>query len=157
MNFGTKCTFQYEHSLESLNLMESTKESARKKISKLFSAFLFCLNDLGLWLALKVGVNSKPNTPHLLLAILCQTSINIVSVKQAAEFSFCDDMDICCWGQLDLSGEEIIKNFNKDAYKVISTYLPSGTSNPELVMFQCNLLFSFFLMIQFLLIFLLSF
>lgn len=71
MNFGTKCTFQYEHSLESLNLMESTKESARKKISKLFSAFLFCLNDLGLWLALKVGVNSKPNTPHLLLAILC--------------------------------------------------------------------------------------
>ncbi|KAJ9703323.1 hypothetical protein PVL29_004924 [Vitis rotundifolia] len=85
----------YEHSLESLNLMESTKESARKKISKLFTAFLFCLKDLGLWLALK-----------------------------AAEFSFCDDMDICCWGQLDLSGEEIIKNFNKDAYKVISTYLP---------------------------------
>ncbi|RVW27130.1 Endoribonuclease Dicer-like 2 [Vitis vinifera] len=56
--------------------------------------------------------------------------------NKAAEFSFCDDMDICCWGQLDLSGEEIIKNFNKDAYKVISTYLPSGTSNPELVLFQ---------------------
>lgn len=52
-----QCAFQYEHSLASLDVMESTKESAKKKISKLFSAFLFCLNDLGLWLALKVGLN----------------------------------------------------------------------------------------------------
>ena len=72
MNFCTKCTFQYERSLERLNILESTKESAKKKISKLFSAFLFCLNDLGIWLALQVVVlNSNLNLPHSLFAMVC--------------------------------------------------------------------------------------
>ena len=79
------------------------------------------------------------------------------SVKQAAEFSVCDDMDICCWGRLDLSSEEIIKNFNKDASKLISTYMSSGNSNLELCLYQCGLLFSLFLMTQFHFIFFVCF
>ncbi|KAK9292106.1 hypothetical protein L1049_020064 [Liquidambar formosana] len=88
---------KHELSLKKLELKESAEESAKKKISKLFKTFLFCLDELGVWLALK-----------------------------AAESIACGETDIFIWGNLDLFGEKIIKDFSNDAAKIFSAYIPSG-------------------------------
>lgn len=44
--------------MKNLDLDESSTESIRKKLSKVFAALLFCLNELGVWLAMKVFLNS---------------------------------------------------------------------------------------------------
>ncbi|KAL6958168.1 hypothetical protein U1Q18_022106 [Sarracenia purpurea var. burkii] len=88
---------KHESSLEESDLEESAAESAKKKLSKLFSTFLFCLNELGVWLAFK-----------------------------AAEFLSCEETDVFSWGKLDVCGETIVRNFSLDALKVFCTYMPSG-------------------------------
>jgi endoribonuclease Dicer len=48
--------FQREHMLEQLDLNESAAVSIRNKISKVHSALMFCLEELGVWLAFQVFV-----------------------------------------------------------------------------------------------------
>ncbi|KAK3016706.1 hypothetical protein RJ639_005644, partial [Escallonia herrerae] len=87
---------KHESSLRGSNLSASAMESARKKLSKLFTTLLFCLSELGVWLALK-----------------------------AAESLSCDEIDILSWGKLDVCGETIVRDFSLDAVKVFSTRIPS--------------------------------
>lgn len=49
--------FQHELSLNSLDLSPSTTESISQKMIKVFTALTFCLDELGVWLALKVLIS----------------------------------------------------------------------------------------------------
>ncbi|KAH8501303.1 hypothetical protein H0E87_016207 [Populus deltoides] len=90
---------KHEHMLEQLDLNESAAVSIRNKISKVHSALMFCLEELGVWLAF-----------------------------QAAQFlSHCDtDGDFISGGKLDVSGETIVKNFCQDASLAISNCFSAG-------------------------------
>nr|XP_027087442.1 endoribonuclease Dicer homolog 2 isoform X4 [Coffea arabica] len=88
---------KYEHSIDASSLPESIAESTRKKLDKLFSTLLFCLSELGVWLALK-----------------------------AAESFACVKTEVCLWGRLDDRGETIINNFCSDAVTIFSEWIPSG-------------------------------
>ncbi|XP_058216237.1 endoribonuclease Dicer homolog 2 [Rhododendron vialii] len=88
---------KHETALEALNLNESAAESTRKKISKLFLTFLFCLEELGVWLAFK-----------------------------AAESLSCEEIELFTWGNLDISGETIVRDFISDALKVFSNHVPAA-------------------------------
>lgn len=48
---------QHELSLESLDLSQSTSQSISTRMKKFYSALTFCLEELGVWLALKVLSN----------------------------------------------------------------------------------------------------
>lgn len=48
--------FQHTRSLENLDLNEAQAELIRKKVSKINSTLLYCLSELGVWLALKVFI-----------------------------------------------------------------------------------------------------
>lgn len=48
--------FQHEESLENLDLGDAQAESMKNKMSRIHSNFLYCLNELGVWLALKVFI-----------------------------------------------------------------------------------------------------
>lgn len=48
---------QHEQSLVNSDLNPSKVESTRKRISKAFLALMYCLDELGLWLAWKVWVS----------------------------------------------------------------------------------------------------
>lgn len=41
-------------SLEELDLSESNAESIKKKLTKIYNTILFCLEELGIWMAMKV-------------------------------------------------------------------------------------------------------
>ncbi|KAJ6909891.1 hypothetical protein NC652_020793 [Populus alba x Populus x berolinensis] len=90
---------KHEHMLEQLDLNESAAVSISNKISKVHSALMFCLEELGVWLAF-----------------------------QAAQFfSHCDtDGDFISGGKLDVSGETIVKNFCQDASLAISNCFSAG-------------------------------
>ncbi|XP_052311294.1 endoribonuclease Dicer homolog 2 isoform X2 [Populus trichocarpa] len=90
---------KHEHMLEQLDLNESAAVSICNKISKVHSALMFCLEELGVWLAF-----------------------------QAAQFlSHCDtDGDFISGGKLDVSGETIVKNFCQDASLAISNCFSDG-------------------------------
>jgi hypothetical protein len=45
---------QHELEVTSSDFTKSAAESAHKKISKIFNASIFCLEELGVWFALKV-------------------------------------------------------------------------------------------------------
>ncbi|KAK3016702.1 hypothetical protein RJ639_005640 [Escallonia herrerae] len=87
---------KHESSLRGSNLSASAMESTRKKLSMLFTTLLYCLSELGVWLALK-----------------------------AAESLSCDEIDILSWGKLDVCSETIVRDFSLDAVKVFSTRIPS--------------------------------
>ncbi|XP_071920504.1 endoribonuclease Dicer homolog 2 isoform X4 [Coffea arabica] len=87
---------KYEHSIDASSLPESIAESTRKRLDKLFSTLLFCLSELGVWLALK-----------------------------AAESFACVKTEVCLWGRLDDRGETIINNFCSDAVTIFSEWIPS--------------------------------
>ncbi|KAJ6902410.1 hypothetical protein NC651_020022, partial [Populus alba x Populus x berolinensis] len=90
---------KHEHMLEQLDLNESAAVSICNKISKVHSALMFCLEELGVWLAF-----------------------------QAAQFlSHCDtDGDFISGGKLDVSGETIVKSFCQDASLAISNCFSAG-------------------------------
>lgn len=67
MTFGLLC--QHELSLNKLD-DETTVESMRKKIMKVFTAFEFCLGELGVWLALKVLFINAVGFDFLSLALV---------------------------------------------------------------------------------------
>lgn len=45
---------QHELSLKKYDFKESAADATSKKLAKVFSAFIFCLDELGIWLGLKV-------------------------------------------------------------------------------------------------------
>ncbi|PSS04962.1 Endoribonuclease [Actinidia chinensis var. chinensis] len=89
---------KHESTIEEPDLEDSASESASKKLSKLFSTFLYCLNELGVWLAFK-----------------------------AAESLSSEETDVFLSGGFDVRGETIVKGFSLDAVKLFSTYIPSGS------------------------------
>ncbi|PPR81130.1 hypothetical protein GOBAR_AA39584 [Gossypium barbadense] len=92
-----RCTgFQHECSLDNLDLEASAAESTRRKISKMHSALIHCLDELGVWLALK-----------------------------AAEYLSCYESEFLMWGKLDVFGEKIVRSYTVDAFHAIRTCIPS--------------------------------
>ncbi|TYI43273.1 hypothetical protein ES332_A01G156600v1 [Gossypium tomentosum] len=92
-----RCTgFQHECSLDNLDLEASAAESTRRKISKMHSALILCLDELGVWLALK-----------------------------AAEYLSCYESEFLMWGKLDVFGEKIVRSYTVDAFHAIRTCIPS--------------------------------
>ncbi|KAK8484509.1 hypothetical protein V6N11_021492 [Hibiscus sabdariffa] len=93
-----RCTaFQHEHSLDNLDLEASAALSTRKKISKTHSTLMYCLDELGVWLALK-----------------------------AAEYLSCYENEFLLWEKLDACGDRIVRSFSSDAFHAIQTCIPSG-------------------------------
>ncbi|KAL9427016.1 hypothetical protein AB3S75_033741 [Citrus x aurantiifolia] len=92
-----KIELKHNRSLENLDLNEAQAESIRKNISRIKSTLLYCLNGLGVWLALK-----------------------------AAETISCYKSDFFALEQLDGFGETIMKKFGSDAFQALVTYIPSG-------------------------------
>nr|XP_043618423.1 endoribonuclease Dicer homolog 2-like [Erigeron canadensis] len=87
---------KHEITIRESNLSESSIDNALKRLSKLSSTFEFCLQELGIWLAVK-----------------------------AAEAYACEANDLFTWAQLDVRGETIAREFCKDANKVFSSYVPA--------------------------------
>ncbi|KAI6684308.1 hypothetical protein NL676_030221 [Syzygium grande] len=87
---------KYEVKLKCLDIEELSAQSTGKKIQKIFSTFIFCLDDLGLWLALK-----------------------------AARSISCREVNDLSWGNLDVFGETIVKNFSQDVLNAFSACIPS--------------------------------
>ncbi|XVF44119.1 hypothetical protein PTKIN_Ptkin02bG0094800 [Pterospermum kingtungense] len=88
---------KHECSLDNLGLEASAAESTRKKMSKIHSALIHCLEELGVWLALK-----------------------------AAEYLSSGQSDLLMWGKLDVFGEKIVRRYSLDAFHAFETCLPSG-------------------------------
>ncbi|KAJ6718138.1 hypothetical protein OIU79_006129 [Salix purpurea] len=90
---------KHEVFLEKLDLSEHAAESVCSKISKVHSHLMFCLGELGVWLAL-----------------------------QAAQFLSHSDSDseFIAWGRVDVAGETIVKKFCWDASLVISNFVSAG-------------------------------
>ncbi|RAL54301.1 hypothetical protein DM860_001429 [Cuscuta australis] len=82
------------------DLSEETAESVKKRLSKLLLTFLYCLTELGVFLAFK-----------------------------AAESLSCEDKDIFKWGTLSLHAETIIRGFSLDAAKIFSAQMPNGAQS----------------------------
>ncbi|KAK8699344.1 hypothetical protein V6N13_115432 [Hibiscus sabdariffa] len=94
----SKCTaFQHERLLDNLDLEASAALSAKTKISKRHSALIYCLDELGVWLAFK-----------------------------AAEYLSCDENEFLRWEKLDVCGGKIVRSFSSNAFHAIGTCLPSG-------------------------------
>ncbi|XP_056160072.1 endoribonuclease Dicer homolog 2 isoform X3 [Syzygium oleosum] len=87
---------KYEVKLKWLDIEELSAQSTGKKIQKIFSTFIFCLDDLGLWLALK-----------------------------AAQSISCREVNDLSWGNLDVFGETIVKDFSQDVLNALSACIPS--------------------------------
>ncbi|CAN4126640.1 unnamed protein product [Withania somnifera] len=87
---------KHECSISKSKLSSMSAGSARKKLSKLYSAFLFCLSEMGVWLAFK-----------------------------AAEF-LSHEETFFSWEELDVCAQTIVRDFSLDASKVFSAHLPSG-------------------------------
>ncbi|KAA3466646.1 endoribonuclease Dicer-like protein 2-like isoform X1 [Gossypium australe] len=89
---------KHECSLDNLDLEASAAESTRRKISKIHSALIHCLDELGVLLALK-----------------------------AAEYLSCYESEFLMWGKLDVFGEKIVRSYSVDAFHAIGSCIPSGT------------------------------
>ncbi|KAK4707858.1 hypothetical protein R3W88_028783 [Solanum pinnatisectum] len=88
---------KHECSISKSNLSSMSAGSARKRLSKLFLAFLFCLSEMGVWLAFK-----------------------------AAEFLSFEENDFFSWGEFDACAQTIVRDFSLGASKIFSARLPSG-------------------------------
>ncbi|XP_071711343.1 endoribonuclease Dicer homolog 2-like [Rutidosis leptorrhynchoides] len=86
---------KHERTIRNSNLLESSRDSAIKRLSTLSRTFEFCLNELGIWLAIK-----------------------------AAETYSYELNDLFTWGNLDVRGEKFAREFCKDAKQVFSSYVP---------------------------------
>ncbi|XP_022776009.1 endoribonuclease Dicer homolog 2-like isoform X2 [Durio zibethinus] len=87
---------KHECSVVNLGLEASAAESTRKKISKTHSALIHCLDELGVWLALK-----------------------------AAEYLSCYESDFLMWWKLNVFCEKIVRSYSLDAFHAFETCIPS--------------------------------
>ncbi|XP_049381530.1 endoribonuclease Dicer homolog 2-like [Solanum stenotomum] len=88
---------KHECSISKSNLSSMSAGSARRRLSKLYLAFLFCLSEMGVWLAFK-----------------------------AAEFLSFEENDFFSWGEFDACAQTIVRDFSLGASKIFSARLPSG-------------------------------
>ncbi|KAK4278616.1 hypothetical protein QN277_016440 [Acacia crassicarpa] len=88
---------QYECQVEKSELTNSAAESICKRMKRVFSALIFCLDELGLLLALK-----------------------------AAEFLSSNGTEIFSYGNMDISGQTTVRKFTLNALEMISTCISSG-------------------------------
>ncbi|XP_055829779.1 endoribonuclease Dicer homolog 2 [Solanum dulcamara] len=88
---------KHECSISKSNLSFMSAGSARTRLSKLHTAFLFCLSEMGAWLAFK-----------------------------AAEFLSREEIDFLSWGELDACAQTIVRDFSLGASKIFLARLPSG-------------------------------
>ncbi|KAL3650103.1 hypothetical protein CASFOL_006506 [Castilleja foliolosa] len=93
-----KLVAKHERSLVKPGISESVVNSGKKRLNKLFSTFMFCLTELGIWLAMKV-----------------------------AEFHYVEEEDIFVWGKMDVSCERIVRAFSLDAAKIFYASMPYGS------------------------------
>lgn len=84
------------HDLKSSGLEASFQDNAAKSLKKLHKTFLFCLTELGLWLASK-----------------------------AAKTLTFEESNIHFWGNNNETGERIIRNYSKDVDSAFSKFLPA--------------------------------
>ncbi|KAI4342145.1 hypothetical protein MLD38_026801 [Melastoma candidum] len=85
--------------MEQSDLAKYAIESTSKKISKILSAFEHCVDELGVWPAMKAAY--------------------LVSSHEVDDLS---------WGKLDLLGENIVREFSEDIIKVLSDCIPADPS-----------------------------
>uniref|UniRef100_A0A2N9FEH6 Uncharacterized protein n=1 Tax=Fagus sylvatica TaxID=28930 RepID=A0A2N9FEH6_FAGSY len=95
---------QHELLLKNSDLKRSTRDSASKKISKIFTALIFCLDELGVWLARKAAESFSSND----------------------EIDLCNETEFISWVKPDVFSEQIVKNFSSDASHAFATCIPSG-------------------------------
>ncbi|KAL3355451.1 hypothetical protein AABB24_019498 [Solanum stoloniferum] len=88
---------KHECSISKSNLSSMSAGSAMRRLSKLYLAFLFCLSEMGVWLAFK-----------------------------AAEFLSFEENDFFSWGEFDACAQTIVRDFSLGASKIFSARLPSG-------------------------------
>ncbi|GJW75818.1 endoribonuclease Dicer homolog 2 [Tanacetum coccineum] len=88
---------RHESKIQNSNLSESSTESAIRRLSRLNSAFEFCLQELGFGLASK-----------------------------ATEVDSSEANDFFTWGKQDARGETVAREFCKDANDIFSSYIPVG-------------------------------
>ncbi|XP_060186301.1 endoribonuclease Dicer homolog 2-like isoform X1 [Lycium barbarum] len=89
---------KHECSISKSNLSYMSAGSATRRLTKLYKAFLFCLSEMGAWLAFK-----------------------------AAEFLSCAENEFFSWGELDVCAQTIVRDFSLGASKVFLSRLPSGS------------------------------
>ncbi|KAK1400758.1 endoribonuclease Dicer-like [Heracleum sosnowskyi] len=87
---------KFERDIEKANIEKPQKDNTRLRLSKLCSTFFFCLEELGLWLAMKAADTSSSKASEMFI-----------------------------WDKLDKCGERILTDFSSDAFKVFSGYMPS--------------------------------
>ncbi|PWA72681.1 dicer-like 2 [Artemisia annua] len=88
---------RHESKIRNSNLSESSMESAIRRLARLNSSFVFCLQELG------IGLASK-----------------------ATEAESSESDDFLTWGKQDARGEAIAREFCKDAKDIFSSYIPTG-------------------------------
>ncbi|XP_073037868.1 endoribonuclease Dicer homolog 2-like [Primulina eburnea] len=88
---------KHELSLNGQSISTSVSKSAKQRLHKVLSTFMYCLDELGIWLAMK-----------------------------AAEVLLHEEADIFSWGTLAVSEKAILRAFSLDAVKVFSAIFPEG-------------------------------
>ncbi|KAG8390725.1 hypothetical protein BUALT_Bualt01G0113300 [Buddleja alternifolia] len=88
---------KHELSLSGSSISKTLAKSAKEKLNKLSSTLMFCISELGVWLAMK-----------------------------AAEFYTREQEAICTWVRMDISGERVVRAFSTEAIKLFSAFMPSG-------------------------------
>ncbi|XP_059442582.1 endoribonuclease Dicer homolog 2-like isoform X2 [Corylus avellana] len=94
---------KHVRSLEMLGLEEAAADATSKKIKKIFSTLIFCLDELGVWLGLKATQSFSCN-----------------------ETDICNETDLIPWGKMDARSQAIVNNFSLDACHAFATYVPPG-------------------------------
>ncbi|GKE23200.1 endoribonuclease Dicer homolog 2-like protein, partial [Tanacetum coccineum] len=89
---------RHESKIRNSNLSESSTESAIRRLSRLNSAFEFCLQELGFGLASKATEEADSSEAN----------------------------DFFTWGKQDARGETVAREFCKDANGIFSSYIPAG-------------------------------
>ncbi|OWM72300.1 hypothetical protein CDL15_Pgr018185 [Punica granatum] len=79
------------------DLEKSAADSTCKSIEQIYSTLMYCLEELGLWLAWK-----------------------------AADFLTRQEVEDLLWGKLDLTGEKILRHFCSEVFQELTTFVDSG-------------------------------
>ncbi|XP_031388051.1 endoribonuclease Dicer homolog 2 isoform X2 [Punica granatum] len=78
------------------DLEKSAADSTCKSIEQIYSTLMYCLEELGLWLAWK-----------------------------AADFLTRQEVEDLLWGKLDLTGEKILRHFCSEVFQELTTFVDS--------------------------------
>ncbi|KAK6911762.1 Ribonuclease III domain [Dillenia turbinata] len=88
---------RHENSFKAMDVNSSSVDSVGKKLSRLYSDFIFCLTELGVWLALK-----------------------------AAESCASNASEIFSWVEMDVWGERALKDYSINVSNILSDHIQSG-------------------------------